>query len=132
MVYGMSYKFMPKHFSPTQVSDPNLRYFEVGSGRSNIAQLSAGPFASEDLRNFKDYKIKGGQDPYVKGFYRIGKYLKGKKIGWLSTNQNGLPNPEDEMKTMLWCVDNLATENVFVGKIAVTYYVAFKNRAYAT
>lgn len=127
----MSYKFLPKTFNPTSISDPNIRNFEVGSGRSNLAPLVGGPFDFSDMKNFKDYKIKNGTEQYIKGFYRTGRYLKGKKIGWISTEQNGLENDQDHMKTCIHCIDNIQQANVFVGKIYVTYYVSFKNRKYA-
>jgi len=81
------------------------------------------------MKNAKDYKLKSGTEPYIRGYYRVGRYQKGKKLGWTATSDNGPDNLEDNMTTCIRATENQAG-NVTLGKIEITYYVAFKNRRY--
>lgn len=84
--YGMGMKFMPSLSNAATDAAPRIVDVEIGSG---LSSLQSGDDQSDPavIRNCKDYKIYNGHRHVVKRYYRIGKYLKGIKVGWLPVGQ---------------------------------------------
>lgn len=128
-ISSVKFEYRPYFFSAGNGSALSLKSINMGT-KMDIVGAQAIPVPLSDYRASLDAKQYDPTKPF-KRFYHIGRWAKGRDIGWRNCSEallNNYGNTSTDCITAMELDCTGYADGALIAAVRVTYYVKFKDR----